>query len=263
MRLFLLALIVVIGGGCSTVAPDPGFEAVIVHKPAFIGKGGVDKNTVKTGRTYTWITSENIVVNMQPQLFQLKFDDFMTSDGVPLDFDAAIRLRVSDAVLLVEKFGHNWYDNNVANELAQQARQAVRKRGLNETAIQTTAIDAIDSEVTEKMKAYFQTIGLPVMLESFSVGKANPPDSVKDQRIATAAQQQRIITEQERKLAEDKRKMAEESRAAADNAYREKMKMSPDQFLQLEAIKMMNEVCNGGKCTFISDSVTPTFNVNK
>jgi hypothetical protein len=42
-----------------------------------------------------------------------------------------------------------------------------------------------------------------------TVGRANPPDSVKNQRIEAAAQQQRIQTETQRKLAEDSRLQAE------------------------------------------------------
>ena len=91
---------------------------------------------------------------------------------------------------------------------------------------------------------------------------------MKNQRIETATQEQRIQTEENRKLAEDKRKLAEESRAVADNAYREAMKMTPEQFIQLETIKMQREVCGPeGKatCTFFLSGagVPPVYNVGK
>ena len=71
-----------------------------------------------------------------------------------------------------------------------------------------------------------------------TVGRANPPDAIKNQRIETAAQEQRANTEKQRKLAEDQRLQAELSRANADNAYRNQMSLSPEQFLRLEAIHM-------------------------
>jgi len=80
--------------------------------------------------------------------------------------------------------------------------------------------------------------GLPVTLVTMTVGRANPPDAIKSQRIETAAQEQRSNTEKQRKLAEDQRRAAETSRAEADNAYREAMHLSPEQFIQLETIKM-------------------------
>jgi regulator of protease activity HflC (stomatin/prohibitin superfamily) len=122
-------------------------------------------------------------------------------------------------------------------------RQAVRKRGMNETAISTTALDSIDAEIRDQLTAFIRDKGLPIKLVTMTVGKANPPDAIKNQRIETATQEQRIQTEKQMKLAEDQRQMAEQSRANADNAYREAMHLSPEQFIQLEMIKMQNRVC--------------------
>jgi len=96
--------------------------------------------------------------------------------------------------------------------------------------------------------------------------EANPPDSVKNQRVETATHEQRINTEKQRKLAEDQRMLAEQSRAAADNAYREAMHLSPEQFIQLETIKMQEQVCgaNGkGTCTFIQNGAVPVYNLGR
>jgi hypothetical protein len=67
-------------------------------------------------------------------------------------------------------------------------------------------------------------------------------------------------------MAEDERMKAEQSRASADNAYREAMHLSPEQFIQLETIKMQNAVCgpNGkANCTFIQNGATPVYNLSK
>jgi hypothetical protein len=97
---------------------------------------------------------------------------------------------------------------------------------------------------------------------TMTVGKANPPDAIKNQRIETAAQEQRVQTEKQIKLAEDQRKAAEESRAAADNAYRQALGLSAEQYVQLKRIEMENRVCADGKCTFIENSgALPTFSV--
>jgi len=91
------------------------------------------------------------------------------------------------------------------------------------------------------------------VITAINVGRVNPPDAIKNQRIETAAQEQRAITEQQTKLAEDQRKMAEESRASADNAYRNAMQMSPDQYLRLMQINMQRDACGNGNnhCTLI------------
>ncbi len=235
--------------------PSAGHEVVLVMKPMLFGHGGVWSEPVKTGQTYVAWTTDRIDVDMQPMQFGEHFDDLMSSDGVPLDFDSVIRTRVTDSVKIVERFGPDWYKRNMQAEFRNRVRQAVRKHGMNETAIDTHAIDKIDAEVSTSLEEYIQKIDLPVKLIDVTIGKANPPDSIKNQRVETAAQQQRILTEAQRKLAEDARAQAEQSRAVADNAYRNAMQMNPTQFIELERLKMQKEVCAKGGCTFLIGQV--------
>ena len=261
MRLiaFLIALVL---AGCSVYSPDAGYEVVLIEKPWFFGHGGVDPDAVKTGRTFTAPTTEGVDVYMQPQKFDTEMPDTMTSDGVPITFHAIVVLQVTDSVALIKNFGPNWYVNNLEEQFKTMVRQAVRKHGMNETAISTTALDAIDSEIRDTLQAFIAQKGLPVKLVTMTVGRANPPDAIKNQRIETATQEQRVQTEKQVKLAEDQRKSAEEARAAADNAYRQAIGLSPEQYVQLKRIEMERAVCADGKCTFIENSgAVPAFGV--
>jgi regulator of protease activity HflC (stomatin/prohibitin superfamily) len=241
--------------GCTVVNPDVGHEQVLVEKPWIFGHGGVNPTPVTTGLTFAAISTDAIDVNMQPQQYEQKFTDLMSSDGVPLNFDTTIELQVTDSVDLIRHFGENWYTNNIEREFANTVRQAVRKHGMNEMAISTSAIDDVDVEVFNTLSAYLSRLNIPVKLTRVTVGKANPPDSVENQRIATAQQEQLIQTEMQAKLAQDARKAAEQSRADADNAYRQSIGLSPEQFLQLQSINMQKEVCEqGAKCSFIMNS---------
>ena len=253
--------------GCHSYAPNAGHEIVLVKKPIFFGHGGVDPSPVKTGRTYAAISTDGVDVNMQPHKYDVNLPDTMTKDGVPIEFHAIMVLRVTDSVALIRSFGPEWYSNNLEEPFRTMVRQAVRKRGMNETAISTTALDEIDNEIRDQLRLFLREKGLPVELVTMTVGRANPPDSVKTQRIATATQEQRIQTEQQMKLAEDQRAAAETSRAKADNAYREAMGLSPQQFIQLETVKMQREVCGEqGKatCTFIQNGgAQPIYDVTR
>lgn len=250
----LFAVVCLVTTGCSTASPNAGYEGVLIEKPYLFGHGGIDPEPVKTGLTFIAPTTDVVYVSIQPIQAHLKLDDIMTSDGVPLDFDAVIRVQVTDSVDLIKRFGGGWYENNIEREFANRIRTAVKKHGMNETAISTTAVDEIDREVSDGMTKYLKSINMPVRLIQVTVGKANPPDSIKNQRIETASQQQRVLTEGQRKLAEDSRKAAELSRAEADNAYRNAMTLSAEQYLQLEAIKAQERICtSGAKCTFISN----------
>ena len=259
---YLVMLIAVGLGGCSVYSPDAGHEIVLIEKPWIFGHGGVDSDPIKPGRTFGAITTEGVDVYMQPQKFDTEMHDTMTSDGVPISFHAIVVLQVTDSVVLIKNFGANWYRNNLEEQFKTMVRQAVRKRGMNETAISTTALDAIDAEIRDALKAFIKEKGLPIQLVTMTVGRANPPDAIKNQRIETATQEQRIQTEQQTKLAEVQRKSAEEARAAADNAYRQAIGLSPEQYVQLKRIEMENRVCAEGKCTFIENAgAVPTFSV--
>jgi len=253
--------------GCRSYAPNAGHEIVLVKKPIFFGHGGVDPNPVKTGRTYAAISTDGIDVNMQPHKYDVELPDTMTKDGVPISFHAIMLIKVTDSVTLIKNFGPDWYSNNLEEPFRTMIRQAVRKRGMNETAISTIALDEIDQEIHDQLLLFIKEKSLPVELVTMTVGRANPPDSVKTQRIATATQEQRIQTEQQTKLAEDQRAAAETSRAKADNAYREALGLTPQQFIQLETVKMQRDVCGEqGKatCTFIQNGgAQPIYDVTR
>jgi hypothetical protein len=259
--------------GCTVASPNAGHEAVWMEKPIFFGHGGVDQTPVTAGREYGAITSDAIDVEMLPQRVDMEFDDMMTSSGVPVSFHVVATFKVTDPVRLVSGFGADRTDKgdwgfwmrNLDQPMSNAVRDAVKKRDMQEMAISQTAADAVGQEVNTAAISIVQKLGIPIVFTAVNVGRVNPPDAIKNQRIETAAQEQRAITEQQTKLAEDQRKAAEQSRAAADNAYREAMQLSPDQFLQLERIKMQRDVCaHGGTCTFfIGGGASPVLDVGR
>lgn len=264
MRKLLLAGVAALAvAGCGSAKIDAGQEGVVLKQPMFLGSGGVDPIPLKTGRAYIAWTTKVIKVNMQPIQQQVTFEDLMSSDGIPLHFDAVIRFRITDSVRLIKDYGPNWYANNLEAEFRNRVRQAVRKHGMNETAIDTTAIDAIDHEVTLAMLQYIKRSNLPIELLKITVGKANPPDAIKDQRIKTAEEQQRKLTMEQSQAAEEARLGAERARAQADNAYRQEMGLSPEQFVQIKQIDTISAVCRAGNCTFVSGGGTPIVDTRK
>ena len=262
----------VVVSACSTVQPDAGHEAVLVRKPLIFGSGGVDPTPVKTGLKYVAFTTAGIDVNMQPRRIDSEFTDLMTSDGVPIDFHAVITLQVIDSVKLVRDFGADmggnaepgFWTRNLDQPFRTAVRDAVKKHGMNEMAIQATAADEVDRVVTDHLLAIIKETGVPVKILDVSLGRANPPDAILHQRVETAAQEQRINTEKQKKLAEDQRKLAEESRAAADQAYNQKMGLNTEQYVALQAIQMQRDVCGKGTCTFIyGANATPMLNLRQ
>jgi regulator of protease activity HflC (stomatin/prohibitin superfamily) len=233
---------------CTMASPDAGQEAVLVKKPWIFGHGGVVAESVKPGMTFAAITTSAIYVPMLPRQQEITFDDLFTLDGVPLDFHSAVQYRITDAVKLVREFGADdsaegmgFFKRNLEQPYRMIVRDAVKKHGLNEMAINVSAAQAVDEEVTARFTSVIKSLGVPITLLGVTLGRASPPDAIKHQRIATAEQEQRQKTEQQAKLAEDQRRAHEESRA-----------LSVEQYIALMQINMLKEVCAGGKCTFIS-----------
>ena len=199
MKMLLTVSALLAATGCSFKSADAGHEIVLIEKPIIFGHGGVDPEPVRAGLTITAFTTQGVDVSMQPMKFDTELPDTMTSDGVPITFHAIMIVQVIDSVNLIKNFGPQWYENNVEEQFKTMVRQAVRRRGMNETAISTTALDSIDAEIRDNLIAFFKDKGLPVKLVTMTVGKANPPDAIKHQRIDTAAQEQRIQTEKQTK----------------------------------------------------------------
>lgn len=258
--------------GCSRVAPDQGQAAVLIRKPMIFGHGGVVNEPVITGVTYAALTTNYITINMQPQLFNTEFDNIMTKDGVPVTFQMRLTLQVTDPVALVEHFSgadfdgphaNDWYKINIAPHLQYLIRTAAKQYPMNDLAISGSAADEVDAYVRKNLLAYIAAKHIPVKVVDVNAGRADPPDSVKTQRIQTATEQQRQITERQTQLAEEARKGAEEARAIADKAYNDKMQISSEQYIALERIKMMRAVCTmGNNCYFFTGN-TPQMMLNK
>lgn len=271
MVLVCLLLLAAFGSACTMVSPDAGEEAVIIRKPVFFGHGGVSDSVVKTGRSFFAVTTSAVKVPTIPQRVDMEFDDMMTKSGVPVDFHIVGTFQITDSIKLVDKFGAdsddkgNWgfWIRNIDQPIRTAVRDSVKQREMQEMAIDQSAADKVGMEVRDLAEKIIKETGVPIRLISLSVGRVNPPDAIKNQRVETAAQEQRAITEQQKKLAEDVRKEAEKSRAAADNAYRENMQLSPSQFLQLKQIEMFEKVAGQGATFLIGADVKPVYDVKK
>lgn len=270
-KIFSVVILALLTTACSSVEPNAGEEAVLVYKPWIAGSGGCGPDVVKTGLKYVAISTSGVTVSVLPREQQFAFDDLFTSDGVPLDFHAAIQYQITDSRKLVCEYGADdgpngmgFFHRVLSNPFKTIVRNVVKNYGLNEMAINASAADAVDRIITEQFLRVVQETGVPIRVLGVTLGRANPPDAIKHQRIATAEQEQRVNTERQRKLAEDMRRAAEESRAVADRAYNDKMGMSTEQWLETKRLDAFTEVCrNPGACTIVGAGVTSLINVGK
>jgi len=227
-----------------TETVEPGHELVIIDKPYFFGSSGVRDETLKQGRILLFRTSDVEPVRMTPQSYNVKFDDLSSADNILLDFESTIQFKITDAKVLVSKFGSkDWFVNNLQRQYMSIVREAVKKETMTDMMSNAETSTRVDTYVTDALQKLVAESKLPIAILGVTLGRAKPNDNVLLQMNETAAQQQRNKTLIAATAAEEQRAKEQTAKAAADNAYRNALGMNSEQFIQLEAIKRYSEAC--------------------
>lgn len=247
-KIMIAALLAASLSACTIVSPAADEVAVLTDKPLFFGKGGVRDDDVRAGgtRTYTWFSTVSTSMTVKPQAFQQKFNDFATSDNAPLDFTTTLRFRVTNAPDLL-RLGEGWFNNSIAPQYADIVRREVKKYPLVDVMSNGEVADKLDARVTEQVKQLVAEQKLPVEILTVNLGRAMPEPEVVREMNATVVERQRKLTMDQAKLAEDARKEQQVAKAVADNAYRNGLGMSPEQFVTIELAKFQLAACTKAK----------------
>lgn len=253
----IIAIIVVMIGSCTTVHrinTEPGTETVLLDKPYFFGKGGIQAVTQKPGSGWYWASTSGIDVPVVPIKIDERFDDLITAgDNIPVDFNSFLQVQITDPVAVIKQYGGKWYDNNLKEQYRTIVRNAAKQYTMNQLLSDDKAVQQLESSILEQTKKLVSDNKLPVKVIDVNLGKVLPDGKILEEINETGRQKQRSKTMDAARTAEDQRREAELARAAADNAYRNEMKLSPEQFIQLEAIKakkMLYEKC-GKECNIV------------
>lgn len=242
-----------------TETVEPGNELVIVDKPYFFGSKGVRDETLKEGRILLWRTSDVVSIRKTPLAIQVKFDDLSSQDSYLLDFESTIQFQIVDARRIVSDFGaKDWFSNNVQRQYMAIVREAVKKQTMTNMMSNPDTSTTVDNDITRQVEQLIIDSKLPIRILGVTLGRAKPNDNVLAQINLTAQQLQRNKTLVAATEAELQRAKEQTAKAAADNAYRNAIGMSPEQFIQLEAIKAYAGACErSDRCV-----VTPGMGTN-
>lgn len=235
--------------GLHTVIVNPGHELVINDKPYMFGHSGVRDEPIKEGRKWLFVTSTAQDVVMLPQSTSIVVDDFSSKNNILLDFETTIQWRILDSVLLAKNFGvENWLQNNLKNQYLAIVRDVVKQYTMEQMMSDPTTAASVDNEVTTRVRELVTMEKLPILVMNVSLGRAKPNEKVLMQMNETAQQEQRLRTLTAATLAEGQRALEQAAKASADNAYRNAMQMSPEQYLQMEYIHRFSEACKTSTC---------------
>lgn len=256
----VFALLTVLSG-CSRISTDPGTQTVLIDKPWFFGHGGVQESAQEPGSGWYWWSTSGIVVPVVPIKIDERFDDLITAgDNIPVDFNSYLQLQIKDPVAIIKKYGERWYDNNLKEQYRTIVRNEAKQYTLNQLLSDSQSVQKLESSILAATSKLVKDNGLPVAVLDINLGKVLPDGKILDEINETGRQKQRSKSMEAARQAEEQRKEAERARAAADNAYRNEMSLSPEQFIKLEEIKakkMLYEQCHKGCTVIVSDGATP------
>lgn len=258
LSIYILSLVLL--SGCSVIEPDATDVAVIIDRPYFFGSGGVRDEVIPGGtRHYDYLSAKAVYIKMNPQQRPVAFDDFASQDNILLDFETNIQYQIIDAPKLVSKFGGDWFDNNLKSQYTAIVRDEVKKYPMSDMMSSPETAKKIDDEVTTKVTALIKEVGLPIKILNITLGRAIPNKNVLDQMNKTAEQQQRVKTLAAAVEAEKEREKEQKAKADADNAYRNKMGLSPEQYLVREIAEINANACKAAaSCTVVPASASIT-----
>jgi len=251
MKMLLTVLVIVIVcslSGCSYTSIAAGEEGVMIYKPWFLGRGGVDSDPIKTGAIWTAMSTSVARYNIKPTKIGEHFEDLTASDNVAIDFDVYLTLKVQNgkSPKLHELSGRKWYVNKVQDTFRAYVRNEARTKSSIDLRTDENTIVETQNTIRELMVAYIKEIDLPVDVIKVNIGKVVPPEEVLAEAAQTAAQKQRKQTQDQRKITEDARAAAETSAALADRAYSKEFNMTTDQFLRNKELDIMAHAVLGG-----------------
>ena len=228
---------------CSFSRVDADEEAVLIEKPWFFGHGGVCETPITTGNTWTAWTTEVVRFKITPVQYDEKFTDIMSSDNTPVDLTAHVLIQVNkgETPILLQNFGENWYSNDIQKDLCNEVRNEISKYPMMELTCKRTIYDNASKQIEQVLIAKVQKERIPITIMKVIIDKASPNAEVMEEYNKTAAQLQAKQTQMAAAQMQEFRKMAEMKRAEADDAYRVKMSLSPEQYIKLRSVEIEKE----------------------
>jgi regulator of protease activity HflC (stomatin/prohibitin superfamily) len=242
ITLFVTLIIVVISS-FSREAVNANEEGVFIKKPYFFGKGGVYEKPLTQGSEWRVFSTDFIKFVMSPEQYEEGFEDLVAKDNNLINTTAYLTLQIEAGRTpeLLKKFGETWYRNNVQETFRKITRDKLCEYGMFELTTNRQVYAEINADIDKSLRLYFAERGLPVVIKSVVISRAQPSKGVLEEIDRTGVQMQAELTQSKRIKTEQTREEAEHARAKADKAYMKEMNLSPDQFISLRALEIEKE----------------------
>jgi regulator of protease activity HflC (stomatin/prohibitin superfamily) len=243
IALIMFVLITALFTGCNRATPNGDQEAVLVMKPWIFGHGGVDMEPVSSGSEWCAPTTDILYFSIVPMQIAENFDDLITDDNNPVDFDVYVGLQIrrGQSALLYTQKGADWYNQNLRPFIRSLVRDRASQYKTFDLAGNREVLSAIEKYVFEELRKFIDKAGMPVDVLNITMGKVTPPVPVLEETMKTSAQRQAKLTQDARAEAERARGAAEKQKAIADDMYKNTFGMTTEQYLHLRDLEIRKE----------------------
>lgn len=255
---------------CTLASVDADEEGVFIEKPWFFGDGGVDPEPLREGTAYMVPSTDFKTFKIIPIQYDESFKDIISSDNTPLSVTAHAQIKIKTGMtpLLLKNFGENWYANDIQKLFCNEVRNEISKYTMNELTSKREIYDQVSKHITQLLNQKIQKEQIPIELKAIIIDKAVPNEDVLEEYTRTAIALQALQTQKAQSEMQEARKITEEKRAVADNAYRDRMNLSADQYIRLrgleiekEKIDMIRNKKNVNVTLFMGGEALPTWQV--
>ncbi len=219
-----------------------GTEAVIIDKPWFIGKSGIEKRARANGVIWHFRSTEVKLIPIYPFGIKEEMKGVLTLDNIPISFNMVLTFKniAGKTPLLVEQFGSNnqWYVNLLQKPLQNTVTIFVKKQKFesifNDEKIMLELQDSVRYGVEDFLKKY----RIPIQLISVNIEKISPPQEIIAAAIKTQVEKQNAKTEEAKIETEKLRQLVQEAKVKNDRLYMRKMNLTPRQYIELKRIEL-------------------------
>ena len=267
--ILMFLVICLVPMSCSLCGVDGTTEGVFIKKPLFFGKGGVEMTALTNGSEWKVFSTDFVTYTKVPVKYTEVFDDVFCNDNTPMDLSAHITLQLVEgkSPILHSNYGFNWYENVVKETFRKTVRNFISTYGMYTLTSDREVYDAIEGDITEKLNAYFGTIGkekeFPIKIVNVVVDKAKPNNSVMEELNKTATMAQAKLTEIKQQEVEDERKITEHKRALADKEYRITMNMTSAEYIQMRTLEVIENKPNAEIDVLFGTSTDTMWNIRR
>lgn len=268
ISLCLLMVAICMTQSCCFVNPSYDEEVAFKKKPIMFGSTGVDKEACTSFTLYVPTTTA-VTFNMLPKKYEFKFDDLLSNDNTPLDVSMYMILKIKNGETpdLLANYGENWYATFIEPYFKNKVREYVSAYSPFDLMSNREVLKEFDQKLASEMQNYISEMSkkknFPIDVQQIITDRVMPNKNQLEEMNRTAAAIQAKQTQEKKAEMELARAKAETQRALADKAYMEQMHLSPEQYIQLKWIDVVNSKSNANIDVMVGACGDPIWDIKR